>query len=73
MLYGDTRMPYNVTILEDWSEVTYVHNNIKPHFMVPYKTTQGTLQSQNIIKGPYADHILIPQGSTGSSTFFNIK
>ena len=26
-----------------------------------------------IIKGPYADHILIPQGSTGSSTFFDIK
>ena len=25
------------------------------------------------IKGPYADHILIPQGSTGSSTFLNIK
>ena len=24
-------------------------------------------------KGPYADHILIPQGSTGSSTFFDIK
>ena len=24
-------------------------------------------------KGPYADHILIPQGSTGSSTFFYIK
>ena len=21
-------------------------------------------------KGPYADHILIPQGTTGSSTFF---
>ena len=26
-----------------------------------------------IIKGPYADHILIPQGSTGSSTFFDIQ
>ena len=26
-----------------------------------------------LIKGPYADHILIPQGSTGSSTFFDIK
>ena len=26
----------------------------------------------NII-GPYADHILIPQGSTGSSIFFDIK
>ena len=25
------------------------------------------------IKGPYADHILIPQGSTGSSIFFDIK
>ena len=25
------------------------------------------------LKGPYADHILIPQGSTGSSTFFDIK
>ena len=25
------------------------------------------------IKGPYADHILIPRGSTGSSLFFDIK
>ena len=25
------------------------------------------------IKGPYADYILIPQGSTGSSIFFDIK
>ena len=25
------------------------------------------------LKGPYADHILIPQGSTGSSIFFDIK
>ena len=24
-------------------------------------------------KGPYADHILIPQGSTGSSIFFDIE
>ena len=25
------------------------------------------------LKGPYADHILIPQGSTGSSIFFDVK
>ena len=25
------------------------------------------------LKGPYADHILIPQGSTGSSIFSDIK
>ena len=25
------------------------------------------------VKGPYANHILIPQGLTGSSTFFDIK
>ena len=25
------------------------------------------------IKGPYADHILIPLGSTGSSVFFGFK
>ena len=30
-------------------------------------------QIQIQFKGPYADHILIPQGSTGSSTFFDIK
>ena len=24
-------------------------------------------------EGPYADHILIPQGSTGSSIFFDVK
>ena len=28
---------------------------------------------ENDLKGPYADHILIPQGSTGSSAFFDIK
>ena len=26
-----------------------------------------------LLKGPYADHILIPQGLTGSSIFFDIK
>ena len=26
-----------------------------------------------LVKGPYVDHILIPQGSTGSCTFFDIK
>ena len=25
------------------------------------------------LKGPYANHILIPHGSTGSSIFFDIK
>ena len=29
--------------------------------------------SFHILKGPYANHILIPQGSTGSSKFFDIK
>ena len=28
---------------------------------------------KSYFKGPYADHILIPQGSTGSSIFFDIK
>ena len=31
------------------------------------------MEMVNIFKGPYADHILIPQGSTGSSIFFDIK
>ena len=31
------------------------------------------LKNLKPFKGPYADHILIPQGSTGSSTFFDIK
>ena len=31
------------------------------------------LVGQTVFKGPYADHILIPQGSTGSSIFFDIK
>ena len=26
-----------------------------------------------MFKGPYADHILIPQGSTGNSILFDIK
>ena len=30
-------------------------------------------QASSYFKGPYADHILIPQGSTGSSIFFDIK
>ena len=29
--------------------------------------------TQIVLKGPYADHILIPQGSTGSITFSDIK
>ena len=33
-----------------------------------------TIQSvTDKLKGPYANHILIPQGSTGSSIFFDIK
>ena len=43
-----------------------------------YRVANGThvisaCCNNNNIKGPYADHILIPQGSTGSSTFFDIK
>ena len=38
-------------------------------FIVTLSTTSKMLP----LKGPYADHILIPQGSTGSSTFFDIK
>ena len=35
---------------------------------------RGTLlRVLKYFKGPYADHILIPQGSSGSSTFFDIK
>ena len=33
----------------------------------------GELVIHKLIKGPYADHIRIPQGSTGSSTIFDIK
>ena len=42
-------------------------------------TYSFTMMSRNIgktwnhFKGPYADHILIPQGSTGSSTFFKYQ
>ena len=31
------------------------------------------MNSYKLLKGPYADHILIPQGSTGSKIFFDIK
>ena len=31
------------------------------------------LPSPAAVKGPYADHILIPPGSTGSSVFFGFK
>ena len=34
---------------------------------------QNIVTSHKYIKGPYADHILIPQGSTGSSIFFDIE
>ena len=37
---------------------------------------ERSLEIQGLIlffKGPYADHILIPQGSTGGTTFFDIK
>ena len=31
------------------------------------------LQNIHMFKGPYADHILIPQGWTGSSIFFRYQ
>ena len=41
------------------------------------KIENGIISCNEVIKtsfkGPYADHILIPQGSTGSSIFFDIK
>ena len=36
-------------------------------------STRHTVWGFSHIKGPYAGHILIPQGSTGSNTFFDIK
>ena len=35
--------------------------------------SENVSQIDSRLKGPYADRILIPQGSTGSSTFFDIK
>ena len=32
-----------------------------------------TIELIYVFKGPYANHILIPQGSTGCSIFFDIK
>ena len=37
------------------------------------KSYQARFKEKFILKGPYANHILIPQGSTGSSIFFDIK
>ena len=36
-------------------------------------TDMAELHFVKDIKGPYADHILNPQGSTASSIFFDIK
>ena len=49
--------------------------------MIPYHVLECVVNStlylmfdNNVaFKGPYADHILIPQRSTGSSIFFDIK
>ena len=40
---------------------------------IKFKPQSHSQQFCNDIRGPYADHILIPQGSTGSSIFFDIK
>ena len=47
-----------------------VHEPPKQHKQPDYIVRKKLRSS---IKGPYADHILIPQGSTGSSIFFDIK
>ena len=43
------------------------------HHRVPLYRQPNGLHGLIAVKGPYADHILIPQGSTGSSIFFDIK
>ena len=62
----------NVWTIENKSKLIYfefiVTNFIS--FKVIYL---GILSGYSTLKGPYADHILIPKGSTGSSIFFDIK
>ena len=42
----------------------------RAHFNRPlHKIRSDVTSTLKEVKGPYADHILIPQGSTGSSTF----
>ena len=60
-----------------WGKANDIHNSLAPSRVYnPWGNVllEGELQSKkSIIKGPYADHILIPPGSTGSSVFFGFK
>ena len=59
---------------EKWVLKKTKHNNWKG-YMVNYglPLSHSGWGPGAILKGPYADHIHIPQGSAGSSIFFDIK
>ena len=49
-------------------------SNFFKTFQFKFHVFIGSMRkSHQLFKGPYADHILIPQGSTESSLFFVIK
>ena len=51
------------------TQVFRIEVQLKPKLSMFCKLSQ----IYQYLKGLYADHILIPQGSTGSSAFFDIK
>ena len=64
----------------DISKIIDIKKNIEYSILlwVKYRNIKILILSMvgkmfEVFKGPYADHILIPQGSTGSSIFFDIK
>ena len=52
--------------------VTVTHKELRIFAFFCYQPIKTNMQMR-YLKGPYANHILIPQGSTGSSIFFDIK
>ena len=80
-MLATSKVVYNAAVVSGNASKIYIgqtgntfkdrFNNHKKSFRY-IKYEKDTEQSKYVweLKGPYADHILIPQGSTGSSTFF---
>ena len=61
-------------ILRNAQNFAFAHNRYFTRFELSVKEGYADFDMCIFtLKGPYADHILIPQGSTGSSLFFDIK
>ena len=63
---------YSVSVHLWTLNVNHLHSNTSFEHHQNVQNT-STLCQKHLIKGPYADHILIPHGSTGSIFFFLVS